>query len=366
MNRILLVDDEQAYRQTISNALRQGGYCVFEAGDGEKGIEIAQNEKVDLIISDVMMDKLDGFAMIDRLRMDPATCTIPFILMTGLADQESRRRGMTLGADDFLVKPFTGSELMTAIETRLARHREMIMETERKLVQLRSSITLALPHELRTPLASILGFAEIIGDENGGLPAADIAQFGKMIHQAGKRLERLLENFTIYAQIEVAASDPKKVASLRETQLTNTAELLRNLCTTTAAIYRRETDLTLDLSDAPVAMSAQFLQKVCEELLDNAFKFSEAGKEVTVTAAKTNGKCVATIEDRGRGMTANQLASMGAYVQFERRVHEQQGTGLGLIIAKKLVEIHGGTIEFVATAGGGLTTIVSLPSSPTS
>ena len=363
MNRILLIDDEHAYRQTISNTLRQAGYSVFEAGDGQKGIEIAQNEKVDLIISDVMMDKMDGFAMIDRLRMDPATCAIPFILMTGLADQESRRRGMTLGADDFLVKPFTGLELMTAIETRLARHKEMIMEAERKLVQLRSSITLALPHELRTPLASILGFAEIIGEGSSGLPAVDIARFGKMIHQAGKRLERLLENFTVYAQIEVAATDPKKVAGLRATQLPNTADLLSGLCKGSAAIFRRESDLTLDFSDAPVAMSAQFLRKVCEELLDNAFKFSEAGKEVTVTVGTFDNKFVLSVEDRGRGMTSHQLASMGAYVQFERRFHEQQGTGLGLIIAKKLVEIHGGTIEFVATVGGGLTAIVSLPAS---
>ena len=361
MNRILLIDDEQTYRQTISNVLRQAGYSVFEAGDGEKGIEIAQTEKVDLIISDVMMEKLDGFAMIDRLRMDPATCTIPFILMTGLADRESRRRGMTLGADDFLVKPFTCSELMTAIETRLARHGEMIMEAERKLVQLRSSITLALPHELRTPLASILGFAEIISDEAGGLPASEIARFGKMIHQAGKRLERLLENFTIYAQIEVAAGDPMKVENLRNTQLPNTDELLKLQCKACATNYRRGADLTLDLSDAPVAMSAQFLQKVCEELLDNAFKFSEAGKEVTVTAGTFDNKFILSVEDRGRGMTSHQLATMGAYVQFERRFHEQQGTGLGLIIAKKLVEIHGGTIEFVATAGGGLTAIVSLP-----
>jgi two-component system, sensor histidine kinase and response regulator len=362
MSRILLIDDEQAYRETIGNVLRQAGYSVFEAGDGEKGIEIAQTEKVDLIISDVMMDKLDGFAMIDRLRMDPSTCTIPFILMTGLADHESRRRGMTLGADDFLVKPFSGTDLMTAIETRLARHKEMIMEADRKLVQLRSSITLALPHELRTPLASILGFSEIIGDENGGLPASEIARFGKMIYHAGKRLERLLENFTTYAQIEVAASDPQKVVIIRSTQSPNSAELLKTVCKTNAASYRREVDLTLELSDAPVAMSAQFLRKVCEELLDNAFKFSEAGKEVTVTAGTSGNKFILSIADRGRGMSSHQLASMGAYVQFERRFHEQQGTGLGLIIAKKLVEIHGGSIEFVATAGGGLTAIVSLPS----
>jgi two-component system, sensor histidine kinase and response regulator len=366
MNRILLIDDEQAYRQTISNILRHAGYHVFEAGDGEGGIEIAQHETVDLIISDVMMEKLDGFAVIDRLRMDPATCTIPFILMTGLADNESRRRGMSLGADDFLVKPFTSLELMTAIETRLARHKEMIMDAERKLVQLRSSITLALPHELRTPLASILGFSEIISDESGKLPASELAHFGKLIQQSAKRLQRLLENFSLYAQLEVMSTDPKKVGNLRNIQLPITSDLLRILCGTIAAIYRREADLTLDLSEATVPMSGQFLRKVCEELIDNAFKFSEAGNEVTVRSGQSGKKFVLSVEDRGRGMTPRQLASTGAYVQFERRFHEQQGTGLGLIIAKKLVEIHGGTVEFVATAGGGLTAIAEIPLSPDS
>jgi signal transduction histidine kinase len=288
---------------------------------------------------------------------------IPFIFMTGLADRESRRRGMALGADDFLVKPFTGSELLTAIETRLARHKEMLMEAEKKLAQLRSSITLSLPHEIRTPLASILGFAEIISDESGGLPATEVARFGKLIQRAGKRLQRLLENFTIYAQVEVAGVDPNQVAALRTTCLPGSAEFLKTLCRSKAASYRRETDLTLDLSDSPVAMSTQFLQKVCEELLDNAFKFSEAGKEIAVRSKRSKNTFILTIEDRGRGMTSDQLATIGAYVQFDRMFHEQQGTGLGLIIAKKLVEIHGGVIEFVATAGGGLTASVSLPAS---
>jgi signal transduction histidine kinase len=361
MNRILLIDDEETVRETISTMLRHSGYSVLEAEDGDQGVEIVQNQKVDLIISDVMMAKLNGFAMIDKLRMDPATSTIPFIFMTGLADRESRRRGMALGADDFLVKPFTGSELLTAIETRLAKHKEMMMEAEKKLEQLRSSITLSLPHEICTPLASILGFAEIISDESSGLPATEIAGFGKMIQRAGKRLQRLLENFTIYAQVEVAKGDPNQVEALRTTRLSNSAELLRNICKAKAASYQRESDLTLDLSDSPVAMSAQFLQKVCEELLDNAFKFSEAGKEIIVRSKSSKNTFSLIFEDRGRGMTSYQLANMGAYVQFDRIFHEQQGAGLGLIIAKRLVEIHGGSIDFVATAGGGLTARVSLP-----
>ena len=365
MKQILVIDDEEQYRQTVSNALRHSGYLVLEAESGEKGIEIAQNQAVDLIVSDVMMENLDGFGVLDRIRMDPGTSTVPFVFMTGLGDKASMRKGMTLGADDFLVKPFTGAELLTAIEVRLMKHKEMVDESERKLAQLRSSINLALPHELRTPLSSILGFAEIIADQNNGLPATEVARFGKLIHHAGERLQRLLENFMIYAQIEVLGSDAEKVRNLRNTRIFNAGEILKSVSQSKAASNRRISDLTLELRESPVAISSGYLTKICEELLDNAFKFSPAGTEVTVKTSSSKESFNIAITDRGRGMTPPQVQNMGAYVQFERRFHEQQGTGLGLVIAKRLVGIHGGTMEFVATPGGGLTVSVHLPVSPT-
>ena len=365
MKRILVIDDEDMYRQTVSKVLRQSGYTVLEAGNGEKGVEIAQAQPVDLIISDVTMGKLDGFGVIERLRMDPATNTIPFIFMTGLSDRDSMRKAMGLGADDFLTKPFSGSDLLSAVEARLAKHSELMDKAEQKLSQLRSSISLALPHEIRTPLAGILGFAEIIGDESNSLSASEMAGFGKMIHKAGQRLQRLLENFMIYAQIEVVASDPRKVASLRKSQFTNAAETIRILGRDKAEAYKRLPDLTLEVFESPVAISGEYLTKICDELLDNAFKFSQAGTHVLVSASADEGEFVLTITDHGRGISPQQIASMGAYVQLERKFYEQQGAGLGLTIAKRLVELHGGRVEFQPTSGGGLTLMVRLPIHPT-
>jgi K+-sensing histidine kinase KdpD len=253
---------------------------------------------------------------------------------------------MSLGADDFLTKPFSGSDLLSAVEARLAKHSELMDKAEQKLSELRSSISLALPHEIRTPLAGILGFAEIIGDESNSLSAPEMAEFGKMIHKAGQRLQRLLENFMIYAQIEVVASDPRKVASLRKSQFTNVAEAIRILGRDKAEAYKRLPDLTLEVFESPVAISAEYLTKICDELLDNAFKFSQAGTHVMVSASAHEGEFVLTITDHGRGTSPQQIASMGAYLQFERKSYEQQGAGLGLTIAKRLVEVHGGRVEF--------------------
>ncbi|MDP2886826.1 MAG: hybrid sensor histidine kinase/response regulator [Ignavibacteria bacterium] len=364
MKRILIVDDEEMYRQTLSAILGQAGFTVLEAEDGEKAVGLARDFTPDLIISDVMMERLDGFGLLDRLRMDPATSVIPFIFLTGLSDKESMRKGMSQGADDFLVKPFTGSELLSAVDVRLTKHEEMIKDAEKKLSQLRSSIALALPHEIRTPLTSILGFADVLAEDGASLDGEEVVQCGKLIQKGAQRMQRLLENFMIYAQIEVCANDPARITAFRKSRLTDSEQMIRPLSRSKAESHGRLADLVLDLAESPVVISESYLTKICDELLDNAFKFSEPRSEVRVSTGCHRDSFFLSVADHGRGMTKEQVANLGAYLQFERKLHEQQGTGLGLIIAKRLTELHGGRVEFESTSGGGLTVTIYLPQHP--
>jgi signal transduction histidine kinase len=271
---------------------------------------------------------------------------------------------MALGADDYITKPFTSSELMAAVEARLAKHAQITDEAERKLTQLRSSISLALPHELRTPLTGILGFAHVFVEEAGSLSAEEIGQFGKLIEKEAKRLQRLIENFLIYAQIELVARDAGKTASLRNAKISNSSDVIGPAVRNKARSYDRLSDLTIELVESSAAISMEHLMKILEELLDNALKFSNRCTPVAIRTSVTNGDLVLTITDHGRGMTPNQLADIGAYLQFEREFHEHQGMGLGLVIAKRLTEIHGGGMEFRQSPGGGLTVSVHLPTRP--
>jgi two-component system, sensor histidine kinase and response regulator len=364
MNRILVIDDDDVYRRSVSSVLKKSGFEVVEAANGQAGVELAQTQVPDLVMCDVMMEHLDGFAVIDRLRMDPSTCEIPFIFMSGLSDRETVRKGMNLGADDFLVKPFAFSELLAAVEARLAKRKEIAEDVERKLAQLRLSISLSLPHEMRTPLAGILGFAEILGDDLNLLAPEEVVRIGKMIHKSGERLGRVIENFMTYAQIEIVGTDPQKISSLRKAHLSGSKNLIGPLSREKAEQYKRPADLLLDLHEGPVAISAEFLSKICSELVDNAFKFTEAGSAVEVRTAVNDDGFELMVSDHGRGMSRKQIDELGAYVQFERRYYEQQGTGLGLTIAKRLTEIHGGKMEFDANVGGGLTIRVHLPVFP--
>src|SRR5580698_5603446 len=133
MKKILVIDDEEWLREMIQLALRQKGYDVVEAENGEVGIEKARKILPDLVLCDVNMEKVDGYLTLSSLRGDPATAAIPFILMTGLADNAGMRHGMELGADDYLPKPFTLDALYAAVQARLKKAQAMREEAERKL-----------------------------------------------------------------------------------------------------------------------------------------------------------------------------------------------------------------------------------------
>src|SRR5271167_2096936 len=131
----------------IQLALRQRGFEVIEAQNGHEGIEKARAELPDLILCDVNMGKVDGYLTLSALRTEAPTAPIPFILMTGLADNAGMRHGMELGADDYLPKPFGIDALYAAVDARLKKAHVVRQEAERKLSDLRDNISLMLPHE---------------------------------------------------------------------------------------------------------------------------------------------------------------------------------------------------------------------------
>src|SRR5271169_4779571 len=249
MKKILVIDDETWLREMVHMALAQKGYDVVEAENGAVGIESARKVLPDLILCDVNMEKVDGYLTLSSLRNEPATATIPFILMTGLADHAGMRHGMELGADDYLPKPFTIDGLYAAVDARLRKAQTVRQEAEKKLADLRDNISLMLPHELRTPLNGILAYGEILSSEAATLAASEVAEMGQVIHESGKRLERLIENFLIYAQIELLGSEPQKLSALRKKRTLSPAGLIERRARAQAELARRSQDLAVELND---------------------------------------------------------------------------------------------------------------------
>lgn len=131
MKKILIIEDNPEMRENTAEILELAKYSVVTASNGKEGVKLAVNEKPDLIICDIMMPELDGYGVLHMLLKDPSTANIPFIFCTAKAEKGDYRKGMGMGADDYLTKPFDDMELLTAVETRLKKNEMLKMEFER-------------------------------------------------------------------------------------------------------------------------------------------------------------------------------------------------------------------------------------------
>ncbi len=362
--RILVIDDEPFFREATALALQRKGYQTHEASDGLDGAEIARRVLPDLIICDVNMERMDGYALLENLRQDPATATIPFILMTGMSDAAGMRRGMELGADDYLPKPFTGPQLFSAVRARLDKQQVLKETAEKKLSDLRSNLSLALPHEMITPLNGIYGLAQLLATDAANMTPEEIADYGQTILQSAERLHRTVQNFLLFGQLEMQASDGDTIRVLRQKITPGATPLIEARAQHFAENAGRSPDLLLRLEDTPVAIGQDLFTKLVDELIDNAFKFSPTGTQVTITTRPADGHFHLIVADRGPGLTPAQIAAIGAYSQFNREQREQQGSGLGLAIARRIAELHGGSLAIDCLPDSGTSVTVTLPLPP--
>lgn len=362
MKKILVVEDAQSLRKDILEMLSFEGFEAIGAENGLIGVERARAETPDLILCDIMMPGMDGYGVLETLRSDPATANIPFIFLTARTDRVDMRQGIELGADDYLTKPFTANELLSAVRVRLDRRDQIVRESEAKLESLRHSIILALPHELRTPLNIILGFSELLVSDGLDMEGVRVVEMAKYMHTAGQRLYRMIENYLIYAHIEIVKGDAAQMNAIRQGITLTPKAPIQAIAEARAAQYERSADLVFQLEDVQgVKMMEDYLKRLVEELTDNACKFSPAGTPLTVSAAAEDGMYAIRFIDRGRGITRQQIIEIGAYMQFERRVFEQQGSGLGLVICKRLIDLHEGDLQIDSSPEGGTTVTIMLP-----
>ena len=141
MNKVLIIEDNFEMRDNIFEILKLANYEVYTAANGKIGVELALKHLPDLILCDIMMEGLDGYGVLFMLNKHPETSTIPFIFITAKTQKQDLRKGMELGADDYLMKPFDDVELLNAVETRLKKkklQKDFYSKSIKKMQQLGS------------------------------------------------------------------------------------------------------------------------------------------------------------------------------------------------------------------------------------
>ncbi len=349
--RVLIIEDEEEIREEISDILRFEGQKTVACSTGEEGLKEALSSTPDIILCDILMPGMDGFEVLSQIKKNPSTAMVPFIFITAMAERPKLRKGMEMGADDYLVKPFSRDELLKAVGTRIQKSKAQ----KKQLDQLREKIIYTIPHELRTPLNGILGFSRIMKEEADVLTHQDIVEMGSSIYQSASRLHEFIRKYLMFIDVEMNKKN------MEWTKITIDNGNMKELTHATAEKYGRAEDLHFSLPALELEVVVEWFRFALTELIDNAFKFSDSGTKITVSAEKKNHKATISIHDEGRGFPPEYIHQINAFEQFDREIFEQQGIGLGLFLSKRIAAIHQGELKIQSTSGEGTMIHLSIP-----
>ncbi len=364
MTKILVIEDHAMLRNEIVEMLQLTNYTVCDAPDGQTGLDLAQSEHPDLILCDVMMNNIDGFEVLRRLRGNPETAALPLIFLTARSDRDSMRQGMGLGADDYVTKPFSADELLGAIQTRLSRHNDIKRQAESQIDEAKQRLMRMVTHELRTPLVSINMVLEIISRQMSFLTPQQLQEMLDTLGSGSKRLNRVVEQIVLATQLQTGILSTEAIGE------SGVAMPLWEIIVASIALGRRfaykNPNVNVELIErdksALVLCNLPALKHALAELITNALSFSPDGRSISISQWKSQGMVWISITDQGPGIAPDELQrALENFQQINRDHQEQQGLGLGLGLAHHLIATHGGSLELKSVPGKGTQAIVALP-----
>lgn len=347
-DRLLVVEDEPAMLMVLQEILEAEGYEVYCAKDGVEALDILKmNALPDLIISDVMMPRMDGFELLRRVRRVDAWANIPFMFLTARTEMSDMTKSKTLGADDYIPKPFNYQELLNVIGTRLERYRAMERHQSTQITELKRQILMLLNHEFRTPLTLIVAYANMLKEFNDRqISHEELLEFLGNVTSGAQRLRRLVENFILLVELRYPSQNNPSYA-WRMHRIDDVQELLRDaLESVSRTSDEREFKFEVDANLPSFTGDRESLVIALRELIDNAIKSSRPSSAITIGAYYQDGNVTLSVEDNGRGIPPHEMDKIGqAFYQIERGKLESQGAGTGLAIVGAIASLHEGRVS---------------------
>jgi signal transduction histidine kinase len=366
---MLVVDDDLRCRKLLEEYLLSAGYQVRSAPDGRTAIALAFEKVPDIVFLDVMMPDRTGLDVCRELKSHPRTRLCQVMMVTALSGTPHQVEGLDNGADDFVSKPVRREEFLAKVRS-LLRARRLLVELERareslerhaqKLEQLESlkeTLTETLVHDLKNPLAAVLGNLELLerkGDER-------TRELVRRCKTGASRLHRMILDLLDVARLEEGAL-PIRPEPVDAVELAR-----RALDEFEAPAAQRGVRLVLQSPEgvSRVHGDPSMLRRVLDNLLANALEHSPAGTEVTVRVAVRDEGVELSVADQGAGIPEGYREKIfEKYARLELRQAGVVGNrGLGLTFCRMAIEAHGGTIWVEPAAGGGAWFRALLPAS---
>ena len=346
---ILVVDDNHENLRIVSNFLKEEGYKIALALDGNSAFTVLNENHIDLILLDVMMPEIDGYDVCRKIKGNDKQKEIPVIFLTAKTSPEDIVKGFEAGGVDYLTKPFIRAELLVRVKTQLElyfakRKLQNTMKTRDKLYSI-------IAHDLRAPFASISMLINLVTDENLSPENLDIkelmAHMGKIAHET----ETLLNNLLVWTKLQSDA------IILRPQQLAIFSILADCLNLLEGNLREKAISVELNINkDLTAYFDEITIHTVFRNILSNSIKFTREGGKISVNADLIEGnKLAIKIKDTGVGMPEHIVRKIfdndESYSSFGTK--NEKGSGLGLKLVKDLVEQNRGTVNVESEEGKG-------------
>lgn len=364
MDTILIVDDEPDMLDGLRAVLEEEQYRVIACSDGHEARMRVFEDPPDLIISDIRMPGMDGWALVEELRQLPLTRNTPFLFLTGHAAAETYADALRSGVDGVMTKPIRPADLVAAVRSRLERTRAIEARSAASHELFQTTLSRALPHGLNTSLHIISGYATLL-ESTSDLDRPSIAEYSDRIQQAARQLQASLQKLWLLLSLEEQYAMERRGSSPDQASGTPLAPALHDVVKALSSAGGRSITIDGNVEHVGLRIATPYLQDLLREVIDNAVRFSPPSSPVHVTVSTDASSATITVTDRGRGLVSGTVDGLAAFEQFQRDRFERKGHGLGLTIVHRILRLVGGDISVSGSPGEGTSVELTLRRLPT-
>lgn len=349
---IMVVDDQVANLQVLGQLLTHADYDVVPVLDGAEALALAERTPPDLVLLDMRMPGLDGFAVLEGLQAMAQTRDIPVVFLTADHERDSMVRAFSAGVVDYITKPFIAEELLARVRTHLDLRKSR--ERLARVAEERQRMAEIVSHDLRNHFANILFSADMLRD--GGGDEAMTRRLADSIHASAEAGTLFLQAF-LDQQQDVSHGVLVKPTSARLLLHDAVALMTPQAERKGIAFVLQETE-----DDVTVLTEQAGAGHVLQNLLSNAIKYGPPHGEVTLTLMRRGAVCLLGVHDRGPGISeADRERLFRKYVRLGATpTGGESATGLGLALAKQRARAMGGDLWYEARPGGGASFVFEL------